>query len=94
MKSTMKLKRLKYADRVSGTLKGSMFFLRSTQNLQKVFLSALALHRLCVGWETDQITVFVVLPQLKSLSIKHRDNLPDHGKRRLEEVKCGACSIL
>ena len=45
MKSTMKLKRLQYADKVSGTLKGSMFFLRSTQNLQKVFLSALALHR-------------------------------------------------
>ena len=44
MKSTMKLKRLQYADKVSGTLKGSMFFLRSTQNLQKVFLSALALH--------------------------------------------------
>ena len=42
MKST--LKRLKDADKVSETLKGSMFFLRSTQNLQKVFLSALALH--------------------------------------------------
>ena len=46
MKSTMKLKRLQYADKVSGTLKGSMFFLRSTQNLQKVFLSALALHNI------------------------------------------------
>ena len=32
--------RIKYAE----TLKGSMFFLRSTQSLQKVFLSALALH--------------------------------------------------
>ena len=44
MKSTMKLKRLKDADKVSETLKGSMFFLRSTQILQKVFLSASALH--------------------------------------------------
>ena len=45
MKSTMKLKRLKDADKVSETLKGSMFFLRGKQNLQKVFLSALALHK-------------------------------------------------
>ena len=72
MKSTMKLKRLKDADKVSETLKGSMFFLRSTQNLQKVFLSASALHT----WlSPDLKALFRTRDRIKNAAVKAKSEM-------------------